>query len=81
MNYFAFDYFSIYFVYFYNITFSADKEVYNGGEEIDEELLDSDHQVDQQSFDEQECDKEDISEGKEGCENETPGQKHGEINK
>ncbi|KAA0704087.1 Inactive serine/threonine-protein kinase TEX14 [Triplophysa tibetana] len=47
-------------------------DVCNKEEEIGVELLDSEHQLDQQSFGEQEWDKEDISEGKEGCVNGTP---------
>ncbi|KAI7793766.1 putative inactive serine/threonine-protein kinase TEX14 [Triplophysa rosa] len=49
-------------------------DVCNGGEEVGEELLDSEHQLNQQSFDEQECYKKDISE--EGCVDETPVQIH-----
>lgn len=62
-----------------NVTFPAENyDVYNGGEEVVKELLDE-QQLDQQSFNEQECNKDDILEGKEGCEDETSGQIHGEM--
>lgn len=78
---FAFDFFVVVIVCaFFDVTFSAEKNcVYSGGEEVCEELLDCDHQLDQQCFEEQECDKEDISQEKKGCEDETPGQINGEM--
>lgn len=68
------------FCTFSNVTFPAGNyDVWNEEEEVGVELLHSEHQLDQQSFDEQEWDKEDISEGKEGCVNETPVTIHGEM--